>query len=276
MKLLKYFILPILAGSLFIGCSSDDDNHWEEIDETDGLLHIKTLNKDDYTLDVFTQNGKLIMGYNEVFVQIRKNDHLLSDVQISWLPVMDMGETSHACPYSVVKKAAGKQSLYTGFIVYNMAGNWDTEFLFTHDGSTHHVNLNYEVTVTDHRVLNTFEGADGNRYVLALIQPQDPEVKINNMTAGLFTMASMMDFPIVNNYTVKIDPRMPSMGNHGSPNNEDLTQGADGLYHGKLSLTMTGYWRINMIVENENGEIIKGEEVTESHEGSSVYFEIEF
>lgn len=275
MKFLKYFILPLIAGTLFIGCSSDDDNHWEEIDETDGLLHIKTLKKDGYTLDIFTENGKLTVGYNELFLQIRKNDHLLNDVQISWMPEMDMGNMEHGCPYSAVKKVPGKQSLYTGFIVFTMEGEWDIDIHFIHDGM-HEMDFDPNVLATDHRNLNSFEGSDGEHYVLALIEPRDPEVKINEMTAGLFTMASMMDFPIANNYTIKIDPRMPSMGNHGSPNNENLTQGADGLYQGKLSLTMTGYWRINMILENQNGDIIKGEEVTETHEGSSLYFEIEF
>ena len=44
------------------------------------------------------------------------------------------------------------------------------------------------------------------------------------MTVGVFKMQSMMVFPVVDNFKVKIDPRMPSMGNHGSPNNVDLTQ----------------------------------------------------
>lgn len=69
---------------------------------------------------------------------------------------------------------------------------------------------------------------------------------------------------------------MPSMGNHGSPNNVDLTQISNGFYQGKLSLTMSGYWKINLMLENENGEILKGEPITESNESSSIYFEIEF
>ena len=47
-----------------------------------------------------------------------------------------------------------------------------------------------------------------------------------------------MTFPVVDGYTVKIDPRMPSMGNHSSPNNVHATQttAVGGLYNGKLSL----------------------------------------
>jgi len=76
---------------------------------------------------------------------------------------------------------------------------------------------------------------------------------------------------------MNIDPRMPSMGNHSSPNNVNLTQSTlDNLYHGKLSLTMTGYWKINLQLLNALDEVIKGEEVTDSNPESSIFFELEF
>src|SRR5690625_7098417 len=74
------------------------------------------------------------------------------------------------------------------------------------------------------------------------------------MVAAIYTMENMHQYSLINDYVLKIDPRMPGMGNHGSPNNQDLTQGADLFYHGKLSLTMTGYWKINLILENERSE----------------------
>ncbi|MCB4234160.1 hypothetical protein LDL59_00990 [Kaistella anthropi] len=97
------------------------------------------------------------------------------------------------------------------------------------------------------------------------------------MTLGVWKMQDMMTFPVVNGYTVKIDPRMPGMGNHGSPNNVNATQTSAGkLYNGKLSLTMTGYWKINLQLANAAGTVLKGEEVTEQNPESSLFFEIEF
>ena len=70
---------------------------------------------------------------------------------------------------------------------------------------------------------------------------------------------------------------MPSMGTHSSPNNVDLTQvAAGGMYKGKLSLTMTGYWKINLQLLNANNEVLKGEAITDAVPASSIYFEIEF
>ena len=48
------------------------------------------------------------------------------------------------------------------------------------------------------------------------------------------------------------------------------------MYNGKLSLSMTGYWKINMKLLNQDGEVLKGEDVTEDNPESSLYFEIEF
>ena len=51
-------------------------------------------------------------------------------------------------------------------------------------------------------------------------------------------------------FTVDIDPRMPDMGNHTSPNNTSLTKQADGSYAGTINLTMTGLWRIHLTVKD--------------------------
>jgi hypothetical protein len=69
---------------------------------------------------------------------------------------------------------------------------------------------------------------------------------------------------------------MPSMGNHSSPRNVNCVQGLEGLYYGTVSLTMTGYWKFNLMLYNDQGTLIKGEEVTEQNESSSLYFEVEF
>jgi len=59
---------------------------------------------------------------------------------------------------------------------------------------------------------------------------------------------------------LQLDPRMPepSMGNHSSPNIKDLKQQNDGLYHGVVNYTMTGNWTLNFIMQNQDGQIIKG------------------
>jgi hypothetical protein len=39
---------------------------------------------------------------------------------------------------------------------------------------------------------------------------------------------------------------------------------------------MTGYWKLNLKLLNSSGEVLKGEDITEEIEASSLYFELEF
>ena len=73
-------------------------------------------------------------------------------------------------------------------------------------------------------------------------------------------------YTIANNYFLELDPRMPGedMGNHSSPDNQDLTQGIDGFYHGKVNYTMSGYWTLNFILKDTQKRVIKGTEVPDT------------
>ena len=37
------------------------------------------------------------------------------------------------------------------------------------------------------------------------------------------------------------------------------------MYHADLSLTMSGYWVLNLKLMNDQDEVLKGEDVTEDH-----------
>lgn len=154
---------------------------------------------------------------------------------------------------------------------------WDLKIDYNIDGTPFSVTTNIDVPASVKKRVASFTGTDNVKYVVAYIEPYQPKVALNNMTVGIFKMENMMSFPIVNDLKLKIDPRMPSMGNHGSPNNVDLEQSlSNTFYNGKLSLTMTGYWKINLQLLNASNEILKGETITETNESSSLFFEIEF
>ncbi len=277
MKLLKYFSL--LAIALLFSCSSDDDNVLP-ISETENLTLVKNFENNHHTLSVYTQNGMFQLGYNKIYFQIKEGDQFIDNAQVSWKPMMHMMNMSHSCPYSTINRTLNTETLYEGYIVFQMPGNdmehWELTFDYTVNGEEFTVSETITVPPSTKKRVNVFMGSDDVRYIVALIEPSDPKVALNDMTAGVFKMNNMMHFPVVDNYTLKIDPRMPSMGNHSSPNNVHLTQGAQNLYHGKLSLTMTGYWKINLQLLNAQDEVLKGEEITDTNEASSIYFEIEF
>lgn len=279
MKLLKYSWL--FAIIVLIASCSKKDTVIEPINEIEGLSLVKAFTNSNHTVNLYTTNGKLSTGYNEIFFQITNPDgSLVNNAIATWLPVMHMHSMSHSCPASVVAKKSGASATYGGYIVFQMAGNdmeyWELTINYTINGIDYSVTEKIKVTAAPKRVVESFQGSDGKRYIIALVQPTAPKVALNDISAVLYQMENMNKFIAVNNYTIKIDPRMPGMGNHGSPNNVDLTQANDKLYHGKLSLTMTGYWKINMQLLNNTGALLKGEAVTTERESSSIYFETEF
>jgi hypothetical protein len=283
MKNFKYLSILFVAVTLF-SCSSDSDSTPEKpIDEISGLTKIQELSNDNHIIELYSETGKLTQGYNQISLRIKdKNTNTyITNASLNWMPIMNMATMQHSCPKSLIEKVSGKQTLYDGTIIFQMAQNdkdfWELKINYTINAVDYTVTAPISVFAAEKRTVNSFTGTDGVRYILAYIAPKSPKIGLNNMTVGLYKMQDMMTFSMVDNFKVKIDPRMPSMGNHSSPNNTDLTQSiAQGFYNGNLSLTMTGYWKINLQLLNASGEILKGEEFTPENISSSLYFEIEF
>ncbi len=267
--------------ALLIGCSSDD-TATTPTNELDGLTLIQEIHNQGHTLELYNTTGALQQGYNAISLRIKdEGGYLANTAPVSWMPVMHMATMEHSCPYSPVAKAPGKESLYNGYIVFQMAENsteyWTLDINYTVNGVGYTASERISVPASTHKKVLSFNGSDGKRYVLAMVEPTQPKVAVNTMSAVLYTMSSMMEFTPVDGFSIATDPRMPSMGNHGSPNNTALVQAAaGGLYQGNLSLTMTGYWKINLVVANTAGQVIKGEAVTDTVAESSIYFELEF
>ena len=154
---------------------------------------------------------------------------------------------------------------------------WVLTINYTINGMDYQFEGDISVPMSDKKEVAVFTGMDNVKYILALVGPKNPDVKVNDIAVGLFKMENMISFPVVENYSINMDPRMPSMDNHSSPNNVDPAYNlASNMYEGKLSLTMTGYWKLNFMLYNTNNELLKGEEVTDENEASSLYLEIEF
>ena len=283
MKILKYTVLLALA-ILFFSCSSDENAADKTpTDETTGLQKIQEIVNDNHIIELYSQSGALVQGYNHITLRIKdkKTNAYINHAKINWLPVMHMAMMEHSCPKSIVTKIADKQTLYEGDIIFQMAQNdteyWNLTLTYTVDSISYTAKDIIKVPASAKRTVSTFNGIDGVRYLVAYIAPQNPKVATNDISLGLYKMEDMMTFSTVNNFKIKIDPRMPSMGNHGSPNNTDLTQSqADGFYKGKFSLTMTGYWKINLQLLNTSDQVLKGEPITTENPASSLFLEIEF
>ncbi|MFS4417972.1 hypothetical protein [Maribacter sp. 2307ULW6-5] len=284
MKIIKPIIAIAFLAIALTSCTEEDNdpiNLAENPLEEFNLL--TTIEANAHKIEVYSDQDQYTVGYNELFYRIKdqNTDNYVSNAEIVQTPIMHMTSMMHSCPKSDIIKTEDL-GVYRGFTVFQMPGNaeehWELNLEYTLDGQTFTASERIAVKAPkdDKRRVASFMGADDKRYVVAMM-PMAPAVKVNDFAAMVFTMENMMQFPAVPDHFLKIDPRMPGMGNHSSPNNEDLTyDAATGTYKGKLSLTMTGYWKINLQLIDPQGTVLKGEEVTEDNEASSLFFELEF
>ncbi|AUC75120.1 hypothetical protein [Olleya sp. Bg11-27] len=281
---LKY-IFPILFIALLnVSCSSDNDDDDSGItNEVTGLTKIQDLINDTHTIELFNTTGQFKTGYNAISLRVIDNttNSYVEDANLSWIPMMQMPTMEHSSPKSTITKTLGKDTVYDGFIIYQMTNldgsGWSLTVNYTINGIDYTVTDAITVLQNDNQNSASFMGSDDSRYIVALVEPNNPKIAINDLKVGIFKMENMMTFPVVEDFTITLDPRMPGMGNHTSPNNTDLTyNSAEQMYNADLALTMTGYWVLNLKLLNTNGEVLKGEDVTEENTQSSLYLELEF
>lgn len=280
-------IFALLAMAfLVISCRTSDDDPIAAVNpntEIEGLLKIKEVTNDTHVIELYSKSGATTLGYNDIKLRIKNKstNQYEKNATITWKPMMHMTSMMHSCPNSTVQKVTSDSSLYSGYIVFQMPGNateyWDLKIDYTIGTTTYTATTVINVPVETKKTVNSFMGSDGVKYVMAYIDPKSPKVATNDMTLGVWKMQDMNNFPVVDGYTVKVDPRMPGMGNHSSPNNVHATQSAAGkLYNGKLSLTMTGYWKINLQLVKGDGTVVAGQEVTDANPASTIFFELDF
>lgn len=287
MKMYQFFIMCLLLTA--VSCTLDKTDYESEINtavpEHYEFKEATTVMKDGYTISIETLNGTFYQGYNEIRLKIidTQTHEKVNASDVTFLPIMTKADgTKTSCPYQYTLDYKPEGKYYSGYSVFtdksNAAVSWKLYLSFKWNADIYTVNKEVTINEQDNKNLNmtSFTGNDGEQYYIALIAPQKPKVAENKLVAGIykynkptvpsgsFPDPSQFSYSEVKGYTLQLDPRMPepSMGNHSSPNNQDLTQGNDGLYHGIVNYTMTGNWTLNFIMLNQNGKIIKGTKVS--------------
>lgn len=262
--------------------SCTSDNVEEQINsDLDGLHLVSQVSNSYHSVELFSPSGNLFLGFNQVSLRIRDlaTNQFITDTQVSWKPIMQMTNMSHGAPASSLEKDLDRAGLYSGHIVFTMPENeqekWEVVVTFNLDGASYSVEIPVSVQATDTHNVTSFQGSDSKNYVLALVEPFEPEVALKDIQMVLYQTISMHQYVPAKEYTILLDPRMPGMGNHSSPNNQHLQHYKQEWYRGKLSLTMTGLWRLNLQLVSPQGTVIFGEPVTEDHPQSSLYFQFD-
>jgi hypothetical protein len=283
-------ISVLFAVILFASCDKNDAPVAE--DPVAGLKIIQEFADANYTIAAYNQTGEWRLGYTKVYFTVKdKNGNYVENAALSSFPEMDMGTMKHSTPRSGITKVSGKPiyEAYYAFLMYSGQGNgkwlYDLDYTVGNiSGGFQDVEINVKNVFrpdgqTVRKVIQSLTALDGSgkRYVVTLVEPQNPKTGSNDMTACIHERIDANTFNPVENFTLKLDPRMPSMGNHSSPNNVDLTYNStEKIYKGKVNFSMTGYWKLNLILQNDKGDILYGNAVSDAIEASSLFFEVEF
>ena len=226
MKLYRFLAVALVAATVF-SCKKENKKETEKEvvkSEVDGYQLAKEIADEQYSVEIYTLSGKFKKGYNDLFVRVKNKTGNTYEkaAQVTITPVMDMGTMHHSCPVSSFDKMTSKMYVYSGFAIFQMASMTADDWKLSVRLIVNNQSIDLDGTITVDNVskvnVTAFTGTDNAKYVLALVDPVQPKVGLNVISARLFQMENMMTFTEKNNYKIKIDPRMPSMGNHGSPN----------------------------------------------------------
>lgn len=269
-----------------LSCTKEKTDYEAEIDtevtEHHEFKEAYAIHSDGYKISIEALNGTLYKGYNEIRLKITNSQTggEANATAVTFLPIMaNANGDDVSCPHRYDLIYRQGESYFSGYAVFTDESGtertWELYISFTIAGQTHTAKQDISVQEQTNKNLNmtTFTGKDDQQYYIALVSPQKPKVGENKLVAGIyrynkptnppsgdFPDASQFSYTEVSGFTLQLDPRMPepSMGNHSSPNNKDLTQQDDGLYHGVVNYTMTGNWTLNFILLNQQGQILKG------------------
>lgn len=276
-RLLILFATLVFA---FSSCSKDKTVYEDDTEKPTDYTFSEAivLMDDSYKISVETINGKFYKGYNEIRLKLldSQTDEEISPEEVLFNPVMkNIGGKEYSCPHRSELQHSADNAYYSGYVVFTKESDeedgWSIEISFINNDKSHSVKKDVLVQKQPNSNLGmvAFTGNDGQQYYISLVSPFDPVIAENELIAGVFVLSDEVKgtYLQADNYVLKLDPRMPdpSMGNHSSPNNKDLTQREDGLYQGKVNYTMKGNWTLNFILFNKEGERIKGTEVPEEH-----------
>ncbi|UTW61187.1 FixH family protein [bacterium SCSIO 12741] len=213
----------------------------------------------------------LFNGYNYLYIATfdSASGKWMNDGHVTLEPVMDMGHMSHGTPVENPSSSTpdSKTGLYAAQVVFvmpSMGGTWMLKVHYhNHDnGKEGEAMIPITVASASNRLVQSFVAADdSSRIFVSYVLPSAPMVGVNDMEVTAHYRKNMMEHEALTDLEIEITPDMPSMG-HGSPNNVHPTHTSQGHYVGKVNYTMTGLWRITLVVKR-NGQVI----------GENIWFE---
>jgi len=245
-----------------LSCEKNEDPGNQDPD----LVLIATAITDEQAFELaLYANDTLFEGYNRLYISVKdaSSKSQVTDASIVLKPIMDMGDMVHAAPVENPATLANDQGLFEAALVFIMPSSgmmgWTLDVEVQTEGESEAAMLVLPMvrSLDEARKFNVISPLDDTKYFVSLVEPVNAEVGINDCEFAVHYKENMMSFPPAEDLTIEIEPEMPSM-DHGSPNNVHPVHTLNGHYEGKVNFTMTGWWRIHMVIK-KGGKVLTDE-----------------
>jgi hypothetical protein len=258
MKTLNQIILLSLTITLAILSACKKDNVLEPQTTEPALVLLGKGYAANTKVSIYAADS-LRQGYNSLFIQFADSQSgaVLRTMSTTVTPIMYMATMTHACPVEQCESVNAVNDFFPCAVVFSMPTNlpdhWKVKVAFTDTLRGVSGTAEVGVTVVASSRLKSFigPGPDSIKYLVTMKKIESPRVGMNDCEFLVHKRQTMMDFPCVEDLTIGMTPDMPSMG-HGSPNNENPIHTSRGHYKGRVNFTMTGEWRITLVLKRSN------------------------
>lgn len=242
-----------------------------------------------YNVYAYSKTGSFHVGYNDIYFVVtkKKNGNYVKNFEFSGItPHMLMVKMNmkHSTPVSAGVESFNDNYLAVkhGWISFVMAtsdaGSWTLKYDYSilgSTGTTSEAAITVDALPAGQEWVKSFKAGE-NTYYISLVNPTDWKTGKNAITAYVSKKNTPATTPYglaSEQFVIEIDPRMPDMGNHTSPDNVGLSLQDDGSYQGTVNVTMTGRWRIHLTVKDNQGNVVAGgDDLDEGY--SSLYFDV--
>ena len=253
------------------------------------IPELSTVVDGQYNVFAYSKTGSFHTGYNELFFVAtkKKNGNYIKNFDVtSVTPLMLMVKMNmkHSTPVGGKAETFNNDYLavkrtWVSFLMNSSeSGSWTLGYdvsVLGSNGGIEAADITVNALPDGQAWLKNFKWND-QTYFLSLVNPTDWQTGKNTITAYVSQKSTPITTPYAlaeEQFTIEIDPRMPDMGNHTSPDNTPLTRQVDGSYQGNINLTMTGLWRIHLTVRDAQGNIVAGGD--DQKDGfSSLYWDV--
>ena len=267
-------------------CSAEEAlNTYNFLQKVQLVPELTTVVDGKYNVYVYTKTGTFHTGYNELyFVSTKKETgNYIKDLTVtSNTPLMYMSKMNmyHSTPVSDKSRIVNYDYLavkrvWVSFLMNSSEnGSWTYSYevdVLGKSGGVEKKDIVVNALPEGQVWLKSFKVGD-DTFFLSLVNPTNWKTGTNEIRAYVSKKNDPITTPYAlasETFTVDIDPRMPDMGNHTSPNNTPLVKQEDGSYLGTINLTMTGLWRIHLKVKDADGNIVAGGE-----DQSTLYWDV--